>query len=623
MSILRKITGVTLFAFLLAQGASADSPSVTAVLTSSEAVVGQMVQLQIKVTAASSAQAPEDIAADGLEIHRTGEQFESQLQFGFRQNQNTSSVIYTYAVLPQKAGTFKIPPQTIRIGSNTLRTPELTLHVNNGAARNPGARNNPSNGSAPATVDTSKLAFAEIIVPKKSAYVGEMIPVVVRIAFSPRVVGWDGQVDITGQGFTMQKLQGSAQPQIESVNGRQWEVYTLKTAVAAARPGKFEIGPANTKAVMIVATRPRNPRSRSPFDIFNMDDPFSDPSFGRTGERRDVPIMSEAVPLEIKPLPPGAPASFSGAVGNFNMTVNANPKTVQVGDPITVTSTIGGRGNFDRVTGPALEDERGWHKYPPSSKFKQDDDVGISGTKTFEMVLSPNEKKQSISPLVFSYFDPAKENYVTLRNDTIPIHVEGGTATAAVPAASATQAAAATPTASPAATPTPEPQDILYQLTERPARAQSFTPLYSRPNFWFAQIIPLLALLGLIEWKIRQSRLDNREAQRIAALHHEANELVRKLRFDDSPPQTYFSQAARAIQVKTALASRHGGLDPNMVDAETAATTFQLDENSRDQLRRLFERSDELRYSGTHNGAETISPENRREVLELVESLRT
>src|ERR1700687_399398 len=75
MSILRKITGVTLIAFLLAQRASADSPSVTAVLTSSEAVVGQMVQLQIKVTAASSAQAPEDIAADGLEIHRTGEQF--------------------------------------------------------------------------------------------------------------------------------------------------------------------------------------------------------------------------------------------------------------------------------------------------------------------------------------------------------------------------------------------------------------------------------------------------------------------------------------------------------------------------------------------------------------------
>ena len=76
------------------------------------------------------------------------------------------------------------------------------------------------------------------------------------------------------------------------------------------------------------------------------------------------------------------------------MTTEAKPKTVQVGDPITVTNTISGRGNFDRVNAPVIEDERGWHKYPPSSKFKQDDEVGLSGTKTFETVLSPNEKKQ-------------------------------------------------------------------------------------------------------------------------------------------------------------------------------------------------------------------------------------
>ena len=53
-----------------------------------------------------------------------------------------------------------------------------------------------------------------------------------------------------------------------------------------------------------------------------------------------------------------------------------------------------------------------------------------------------------------------------------------------------------------------------------------------------------------------------------------------------------------------------------------AAATFRLDESSRAQLRRLFERSDELRYSGRPNGTGTISPENRREVLELIENLR-
>src|SRR6202011_1272325 len=150
---------------------------------------------------------------------------------------------------------------------------------------------------------------------------------------------------------------------------------------------------------------------------------LSDPFGVFSGEPTKLLLKSEPVTLEIKPLPSNSPASFSGAVGHFAMTVEAKPKTVQVGDPITVTSTISGRGNFDRVNAPALEDERGWHKYPPSAKFKQDDEVGISGVKTFETVVSPNENKQAFPALVFSYFDPAKERYATLQSDAVPIHV--------------------------------------------------------------------------------------------------------------------------------------------------------------------------------------------------------
>src|SRR5205085_1526007 len=225
----------------------------------------------------------------------------------------------------------------------------------------------------------------------------------------------------------------------------------------------------------------------SPFDLFNMDDPFSDPffsdPFGSLGERTELPLRSETASLQVKPLPPNAPPSFSGAVGNFTMTVEAKPKTVQVGDPITVTATVSGRGSFDRMNGPSIEDEHGWHKYPPSANFKQDDDVGISGTKTFEMVLAPNEKKQSIPPLVFSYFDPVKQNYVTLRSDPVPIQVEGGSAPA--PSTAVVTSPQPTSSAAPSATPSApqKPQDILYQLKDL-GRSRSFTPLYSRSDFW-------------------------------------------------------------------------------------------------------------------------------------------
>jgi hypothetical protein len=609
---------ITVLATLFLIGtAFADSPSVTAVLNSSETVVGETVQLQIRLKGARGADAPERIAVDGLEIRRTG----TSQHFEMNNFNVTSSVVYDYTILPMKSGTFTIPSQTIRVGNNSLRTPALTLQV----AASPNGQTAQRQSGASSTAEANQLVFAELIVPKKSAFVGEMVPAQIRMGFDPRA---HPQLieppEITGQGFTAQKLQQAGE-NLETINGRAYEVVTYKTAIAAVRAGKFELGPVKAKVQVLTPRRQTSPRSRSPFDLFNLDDPFSDPffsnPFGQLGERREVEINSEPVAFEVKPLPQNAPASFSGAIGNFTMTTEAKPKSLQVGDPITITSTISGRGNFDRVNAPAIEDEHGWHKYPPSSKFKQDDEVGISGAKTFEMVLSPNEKKQSIPPLAFSYFDPVKEQYVTLRSDPIAITVQGGVA--AAPNAATAQGGSA-PIPATAARPgsavpaTAKPQDILYQLTQRPQVAQSFVPLYARPHFWIAQLIPLLALIGFAGWKVRQRGINNREARRIAALQHEAAELMRKLHRGDASPREYYAEASRVVRVKAALARN---IDPNTVDVETAADTFRLDGDSRERLRRLFEQSDELQYSGAHNGSGKISPENRRDVLELIDDL--
>jgi len=604
-----------------AQLAHADSPSVTAVLNSSEAALGETVHLEIRVTGARGADAPEQIIVDGLEIRRTG----TSQRIEMNNLSLTSSVIYDYTVMPLRAGRFTVPPQTIRVGNNSLRTPALTLNVADSPGRSSGGR--PGRGAGAASENS--LVFAELIVPSKAAYVGEIVPVQIRMGFDPRVrPRLIEPPEITGQGFTAQKLQQSGE-NTETISGRLYEVVTYKTAIAAARAGKFEIGPVKAKAQVIVPRRQSAPRSRprSPFDLFDQDDPFSDPffsnPFSQLGERREVEIKSEPVALEVKPLPKNAPPSFSGAIGNFTMATDANPKTVPVGDPITVTTTISGRGNFDRVNAPVLEDERGWHKYPPSSKFKQDDEVGLSGTKTFEMVLSPNEKKQGLPLLAFSYFDPVKERYVTLHSESIPINVQGGGLLAQN--AGAAQPAAATPSTSTARPPVQssvKPQDILYQLTEAPKNAESFAPIYTQRVFWAAQLIPLLALIGFAGWKIRRARIDNREAQRIAALRHETTDLMHKLHRNDVSPREYYAEASRVVRLKAALASGNRRIDPNMVDLETAAETFKLNSDSRDRLRRLFEQSDEWQYSGAHNGLGRITPESRREVLELIENLR-
>src|SRR5712691_8931177 len=451
---------LALFAvFAIAQIARADPPSVTAVLSNSEAVVDQMVELQIKVVGPGDARPPEEISIDGLEIHSTG----TSRQFEIYNFSTNSSVTYNYTILPLRAGRFRIPPQTVHAGGKILRTPELALNVADAPGQQPTTR--PGRSTQSQSTNAGDLIFAELIVPKKTAYVGEIVPVQIRMGFDarvhPRLVE---PPEITGQGFTAQKLQQSSQ-NLETINGKPFDVVAFKTAITAARAGKFEIGPVKAKAQVVVPRRRSAPRSRSPFDLFDEDDPFSDPffsnPFAQFGERRDISISSDPVGLEVKPLPLNAPPSFSGAIGSFTMATEAKPKSVQVGDPITVTSTISGRGNFDRVNAPALEDDHGWHKYPSSSKFKQDDEVGISGAKTFETVISPNEKKQALPPLVFSYFDPVKENYVTLRSDAMPITVEGGAGPApAVVASQPGSAASATLAAS--AKPSPKPQDILY-----------------------------------------------------------------------------------------------------------------------------------------------------------------
>jgi hypothetical protein len=591
---------------VLAVPASADEPSVTAVLTSSEAAVGQAVQLQIQVKGDRNVAPPSEISVDGLQIQSTG-----QMQsFEMRNFNMTSSVTFTYTILPLRTGRFIIPSQTLRAGNNPLRTPELTLNVTDSPKQPSGANR------AGDAADPKKNAFAELIVPKTTAYVGEMIPIVVRVGFEiqTRVRNIAPEIDLPGQGFTKQKMRASEARQV--IGGKTYNIITYKTAIAAARTGTIEIGPVDIPAVVLI---PQSQRNRAfPQNPMGLSDPldsfFNDPWL-MGSVPREIKLTTERVNIEVKPLPPNAPPTFSGAVGNFTMTGDANPKSVQVGDPITVTARISGRGNFDRVAGPSFEDERGWHKYPPSADFKQDDDVGISGAKTFETVLSPNERKDKIPAQLFTYFDSIKEQYVTLRSDPIPVRVEGGAAPAATAPAAATTAPASA--ASPAV---PKQQDILHQLTELPAVPQSFTPLFARGSFWLAQLFPLLALLAYVGWQIRRAHLDNREAQRREALQHEATELQRSLHRNDASPQEYFSRASRAIQLKTALAKN---LNPNAVDAEIAASVFHADDETRQRLRHLFEKSDEVRYSGSgQNGVSVVPAETRSEVLDLIESLR-
>jgi hypothetical protein len=607
--------------FLVLAGATsvrADQPTVTAVLTSSETEVDQPVQLQIKVTGDSNSHPPDEIAVDGLDIRYTGQ---SQLMEG-RNFRFTYSFVYNYTILPLKAGTFTIPPQIVQTSSGPLRTPALTLNV----APNDDGSTSTRRGKG--SLNLKDIVFCELVIPKTTAYVGETIPAEVRVGFNTRVRSRFVQpATLSGQGFTVQRLPNPAEQNpdqsIRTINGRTYELLTFKTAITPARSGKLEIAAKDAKAIVQIPRRPGSSRPRSPFDLFGMDDPFNDPffndPFAGVGEQREVTFSSETTTINVKPLPPNAPPSFTGAVGHFNLTTDVKPKTAGVGDPLTVTAAVSGRGNFDRVNPPMLENDRGWHSYPPGANFKADDDIGLSGTKTFEMVLTPNEPKKEVPPLLFSYFDPLKEKYVTLKGNRLPVLVEGGAAPSATPAIAS--AARTPPTATAQPTVAPREEDILYQLTDHGGWDRSFRPVFERPVFWAVQGIPFLALVGFFGLEMRRRRLENRAGQRRLAWEQETAELHRKLRRGDDPADKYFAEALRVVQLKTALAARGRAVEPNTVDAETAVAAFDLPDEKRARMRELFRQSDELRYSGRGNGNGAVAEETRREVLDLIDSL--
>ncbi len=600
----------SLLALLCVYTVSAAGPSLTAVLSSSETVTGQPVQLEIKVSGATGAALPQQITVDGLDIRYSGQ---SQLVEG-RNFQFTYSSVYNYTVMPLKAGTFKIPPQSIGVSGNSIQTPALTLNVADSPGRS--ARSSRRAG----TTDPNRIGFIELVLAKSTVYVGEMIPTEVRVGFDARVPveSLGSGIQISGQGFTTQKFPEPRQT-IETVNGKSYQVWVFKTAISAARPGKIEIGPAEmTPVVRIARSNPR--RQALPNDLFDMDDPFfnsffNDPAF-QPSTPQELSLKSQAQSIEVKSLPPNAPPGFAGAIGSFTLQAEAKPKSVQIGDPITISATLTGRGNFDRVTAPELADDRGWHKYPPSGTFKKDDDVGISGAKTFETVLSANEPKQNVPPLAFSYFDPVKATYVTLRSDPLAVRVEGGAA-----AAPSTAPAAGTRAPTPAvlATPAAKPNGILHQLSEAPAKGETFAPLYERREFWLAQLIPLVGLIGFIAWMTRRARLADRDARRAAALQQQIVALQRKLRSSDARSEQYLADASRAVQLKTALKAN---VNPDAVDSATVSSVFRADDATRRRLEQLFQQRDEIRYSGgSHNGSGKLSDDDRRHVLELIESL--
>lgn len=574
-----------------AQGADV---SVRANLSRGVSAIGDAVQYQIKITGARRVENPPEINVNGLVIRYAGPSETSVMRFRNGSFSAERTVTLVYQVVPERNGTFTIPAATIEADGKTYRTEPVGLTVQPSTAPD-------------ATSDPSAVGFAEFVVPKTTAFIGETIPVELRLHVDARV-RWQpvAMPEIEGEGFTKQKLPEPTREQVVK-NGREYDVLIFKTAITPSRAGKITLGPTE---IPYNARVPRARRSspRSLFDLFD-DDVFGDPFLSSTQQMK---AAVAALEITVKPLPvAGKPRDFSGAVGSFQFTAEGNPKQVKIGDPVTVTMRVSGKGNFDRVTAPALKDPTGWRTYPPSSTFKAGDEVGYTGTKTFEMAVVPETPKTTMPVFHFSYFDPLAEKYVTLNSEPAALVVTGG-----APPVEPPKAATPSVASSPPATPAPVPVDELLGLRYDRAAVQDFTPLHQRREFWYAQGTIGLVLFAFLGLKLRRP-LD--ASGRVASeLRREKAAALARLRSAELGQVDFLETAARVAQIETALAT---GRSAASIDAAMVQASAKLSETSRAAIDDIFATRAELLYAGGGRDDGQVSATERERVLGALQEL--
>ncbi len=571
---------------------------VAAGLSANRAQVGEPVQLMVTVRGARGAEVPEKLSVKGLQINLAGR----STQFEMRNFKMSSTLTYTYIVVPLFEGEFTIPPFDVQIEGKSFRTQVMRLSVSGGGQAAPQSPGLPQgaqipSGPPPSSADEGDPFFADLILSKKKVFVGEVVPVELRFYFNSRIGGQVGErPNFGGEGFTVQKFSNAVKRE-QVVNGTNYTVFSFQSAITAVKSGTLEIPEASLEArLQFPGKMPQG------FDSFFNNLPLPQ---GMFSDNRDVTLKTKPMQLEVLPLPKdGKPEDFSGAVGKFTIDASVSPKKAAAGEPVTLKASVSGQGNFEGMGSPVLTGDEGWRSYPPTDKFQSTDAVGFTGEKTFEFPLIARQDQTRTPGLRFSYFDPSTEKYIVLTQDPLEVNAKAGGAGA--PAASATPVAAAPQANKPAPTSTPASTP---DVTAMAGGSSNWTSLLLRKEFLIANAS--LAVAWLAAFLILSLRKFTRSRAGL--------ELARRKHLKDAlgalqgVEPTAFYEKARDYLI---LRLSNGGDD---LDTAARIDSSALPSEIKASLHQVIERHGESKYAA--GGAPPPSAEERQAVISILKSL--
>ena len=269
------------------------------------------------------------------------------------------------------------------------------------------------------TFDTVKIGDHEVsyaiavFLPERDLYVGETVPTEVKlylpVAPSKFSVIEAGLPEIKREGISAWRYQSSKDSMLRPSpfllsKGRFFTII-YRSSAHAIKDGVVSLGDGRARPVFKVVKSVR----------------------GHTGwVNEPIYLPFSKIERQALPLPKGAPASFNGAVGKFDLSVNLLGEAQSKSSaPISTRINIFGTGNLDKVRAPVLTAQENWKVYKPTKTQRGSERRFLTGSVEFTQLLRAHSPQSEIPPFEFSYFDPSKSEYVTLFSSPIPLAFSG------------------------------------------------------------------------------------------------------------------------------------------------------------------------------------------------------
>ena len=397
----------------------------------------------------------------------------------------SASLTYNYVVQPKGLGKFTIGTASIMQGGETYKTESITITVVKGADK-PKQQNNDNQISQE---EIEKNLYIKASVDKSKVYKGEQVTVVYKLYTRLSIAS---QMAINKlpqyQGFWAEELEtpNNISFRTEMINGKQFRVGVLKkVALFPTQTGSLEVTPFElTVPVEIQKQRGRN----SIWDDF-----FGDP-FGRT-QTYEFNAKSNVVKVDVQQLPQNQPESFKGAVGDYSFDAKLNNTTVKSNEPLTLNIKISGSGNIKLLEMPEVNLPNGFEKYEPKVNEQINRSGKITGSKTGEFLFVPRVVgKREIPPIEFSFFDPDKKQYVTLKSESFNIDIKPGDKQASTEAVGKEDIKELG-------------TDIRFIKTSYNDISKKENYIFNSTGFLIASILPVILGVGMIGWKRRYDKI--------------------------------------------------------------------------------------------------------------------